>query len=54
MLINVKMPTIVAIFNIYEHDIINTTYESLKARKVFIFSVLIFKQQSVMSIMSLA
>ena len=37
MLIIVKMPTIVDIFNIYEHDIYK--YESLKSRKVCIFSV---------------
>ena len=36
MLINVKMPTLVGIFNIYQHgkyDIL----EGLKARKIFIF-----------------
>ena len=35
MLINVKMPTIVGILTFI--SVINTTYRSLKARKVFIF-----------------
>ena len=35
MLINVKMPTIVGILTFI--SMINTTSESLKARKVFIF-----------------
>ena len=35
VLINVKMPTIVGILTFI--SMINTTYESLKARKAFIF-----------------
>ena len=40
MFINVKMPTIVGILTFI--SMINTTSESLKARKIFIFSVLVF------------
>ena len=40
MLINVKMPTVVGILTFI--SMINTTSEDLKARKVFIFSVLEF------------
>ena len=39
MLINVKMPTIVGILKFI--SMINTTSESLKARKVFIFQQVI-------------
>ena len=40
MLINVKMPTIVDILTF--NSMINITYESLKARKVYILSTLVF------------
>ena len=40
MLINVKMPTIVGILTFI--SMINDTSESLKARKVLIFSILVF------------
>ena len=43
MLMNVKMPTIVGILTFI--SMINTTSESLKARKVFIFSILTFYEQ---------
>ena len=43
MLINVKMPTIVGILTFI--SMINTTSESLKASKVFIFSHFIFYEQ---------
>ena len=40
VLINVKIPTIVGIIIFISN--INTIFESLKARKVFIFSILVF------------
>ena len=40
MLINDKMPTIVGILTFI--SMINTTYESLKTRKVFVFQHLFF------------
>ena len=43
MLINVKMPTIVGILTFI--SMINTTLESLKARKVFIFQQFSFDEQ---------
>ena len=39
-LINVKLPTIVGILAFI--SIINATYDNLKARKVFIFQLLVF------------
>ena len=43
ILINVKMPTIVGILTFI--SMINTTFESLKASKVFIFQHLSFYEQ---------
>ena len=43
MLINVKMPSIVGILTFM--SLINTTSESLKARKIFIFQYLSFYEQ---------
>ena len=43
MLINVKMPTIIGILTFI--SIINTTSESLKARKVVIFQLISFYDQ---------
>ena len=46
MLINVKMPTAVDILHLGTGMMINTAYDSLKARKVPIFEHLSFYQQS--------
>ena len=45
MLINVKMPTVVGILTFI--SMINTTSESVKARKVFIFQHFSFYEQLV-------
>ena len=43
VLINVKMPTIVGILTFI--SMINTTYEGLKAQKVWFFCIFVFNEQ---------